>query len=648
MPVIQLELDSKGAISSLQKFDKAIEATERNTETAFGKMRKSVNSMGLAVGVFIASASAAIAAFSLKAASMASSMVEAQGVFDSAFEGMTETAEEWARVLGEAYHLSELKAKESLNTFQLVLRGMGLATDQAGKMSFALTKVAADLGAAFDKDTVDVVNDIRSALAGSTEVMSKYGIVVKQAQIVNEALELGLIRTKGEITETTRAQALFSLIMKKSQPIIGTTAREAEGYAGQLKEAKKNVEDLVTALGARLLPVFTLVLKAFNDWISTGDRMNKIIDYTIEAARFLINGVLGIELVFKAAIVVIAKFTQGVSELLQPFGVLIDAFNYLTGAEGNPIYDMKVAVDNFVASSVEGFGNTVEKIEAMNLAFDRAKTKIEEVEEAVAAIDTTTAAVKGTTEAVKRTGEAVDAVKEKHFDFSNQATDQLKLVNSEWANTAQVVNEAKAAVTEVDTGVVKVKTDVDLATQSMNNFKASADTAAIATGKVADAASRVASATGGSNKSGKTHKMGSAPAMTAEEMARYISKTPAGRGDHYFSDYDKGSSGIFGGSKTYDKLDKIRLQKEAALKDLYDRRKASAAAGGGTGASDVETPFGGRGAGNVNFADGSSFGSIGSFGKSKRSTIINNFNQQISVSDIQKVTSQQTIIEDRA
>jgi len=419
MPVIQLELDSKGAISSLQKFDKAIEATERNTETAFGKMRKSVNSMGLAVGVFIASASAAIAAFSLKAASMASSMVEAQGVFDSAFEGMTETAEEWARVLGEAYHLSELKAKESLNTFQLVLRGMGLATDQAGKMSFALTKVAADLGAAFDKDTVDVVNDIRSALAGSTEVMSKYGIVVKQAQIVNEALELGLIRTKGEITETTRAQALFSLIMKKSQPIIGTTAREAEGYAGQLKEAKKNVEDLVTALGARLLPVFTLVLKAFNDWISTGDRMNKIIDYTIEAARFLINGVLGIELVFKAAIVVIAKFTQGVSELLQPFGVLIDAFNYLTGAEGNPIHDMKVAVDNFVAASVEGFGNTVEKIEAMNLAFDRAKTKIEEVKEAVVKEDVANKAAKesgfqwATTmeEGAKKAKPAVDDIK---------------------------------------------------------------------------------------------------------------------------------------------------------------------------------------------------------------------------------------------
>ncbi len=535
MPVIQLELDSTGAISSLQKFDRAVDATEKNTETAFSKMRGAVNRAGPAITASLAVAGAAIAAFSLKAATMASSMAETQGVFDEAFKGMTATAEQWATELGESYHLSELVAKQSLNTFQLVLSGMGVATKKAGEMSNALVRVGADLGAAFDAETADVVRDIRSALSGSTEAMDKYGVVVRSAEIAQKALSMKLAGTKAELTQAHKAQATYALILEKSAIVMGTTAREAKGYAGQLKEAKKNIGDLTVAIGQRLIPAFTEVLTLFNEWISTGDRMNTIVDYTIEAVRFLVNGFFGLELVLKSVVVIISDLTNKLIQLATPMKWVLDAFMAVNFIDANPIAELQQAVEDFALSARENVGTTIEKIEAFNLSMDRAKTKTEEVTEAV----------------------------EKQAVVATPAIEQV---------TAEVKEALIPAEVQLKEEVEKVTAATTASTAALQGQAAAATQVAAATAAISQAEAR----SPGNDK--RKISMGSAPAMSQEEMDYFVRMTPTGRGDHY---WDKGNPmGPMGGGNGYhDNLDKIHSEKEQAWGHIQAARESGNAPG---------------------------------------------------------------------
>ena len=367
--------------------------------------------------------------FALKSVSMASSVVEAQGVFDQAFAGMTDTAEVWAKELGESYHLTELAAKQSLSTFQLVLTGMNISTAKAAEMSNALVRVGADLGAAFDRSTADVVNDIRGALSGSMETMDKYGVVIRAAQVEQKALEMGLGDLEGNITQADKATATYALILEKTSAITGTTARESEGYAGQLKEAQKNIGNLTAALGEKLLPVFTKVLKAFNDWISTGDNMNTIVDYAIEGVRALGNGYFGLELVFKGTIVVIAKVIEGFTKLATPMIWMLEAlaaFGLGNEKSLQSLKDLQKGAVDFTASAVEGFEVTVERIESFNASMDRSKSTAEDQTRAVVAGQKDNeAAIDATTDALDEQGDAAKEAADKAVNAAKEAEDGM-------------------------------------------------------------------------------------------------------------------------------------------------------------------------------------------------------------------------------
>jgi len=439
MPVVQLDLDSRDAVSGLNKYDRAVDSSGRKTDSAFAKMRTSVNNFGAAAVAGLAIAGAAVSAFAVKSVTMASSLIEAQGVFDQAFAGMTDTAETWAKELGESYHLTETAAKKSLSTFQLVLTGMGKTTAEAAKMSNQLVRVGADLGAAFDRSTAEVVNDIRSALSGSMETMDKYGIVMRQSVIDAKALEMGLAATKAEITQADRATATYNLILEKSATLTGTTAREAEGYAGQLKEAQKNISNLTTAIGTKLLPVFTKALKAFNEWITEGDRMNTIVNTTIEVIRFLMNAYLGLELALKAVIVVVASLVEGFVRLAKPLTVILDGLVAIGAIDSNPMRELEAATKSFTESAKDGVFNTLNKIAELNEALDNTKTKTEEVGETMkGSFDTATDAVEKAATSVE---EEVKPAEEKLKVAVDEVTEAVAA--SGRAFEAQAVSAAK-------------------------------------------------------------------------------------------------------------------------------------------------------------------------------------------------------------
>lgn len=459
MPVIQLELDSRGAVTSLQKFDRAVDKTANNTDSSFGRMKKSVSNVAAGIATIAVAMGAAAAAFSLKAVSMASSMVETQGVFDQAFKGMTDQAEAYAEHLGAAYHLTDLEAKKSLNTIQLVLTGMGKGTQEAMEMSNNLVKVGADIGAAFDTATADVVRDIRSAISGSTETMDKYGVVVRQAEINQKALSMGLANTKAEITQADKATATYNLILEKTKAITGTTAREAEGYAGQLKEAKKIVGNLTVAIGEQLLPIFTRGIKAFNDWAKANDVVSKAGLWTVKVIHFIhdgLNGLILLPYAINAAMATMFDFMiAGLIKIMTPLNLLAEGLVKLGAIENNPFVTLRAGVTDYKSAMTEAFDKQHEKVLATSASYDRLEADLQRQVDAhratkAAGVDSNNAienSVRSTTGAVEEADDGMYGYKTALELAGETGTQEMDSVTE---STKELISVTGGAIGEVE------------------------------------------------------------------------------------------------------------------------------------------------------------------------------------------------------
>lgn len=467
MPVIQLELDSNGAISSLQKFDNAVDQTEVKTDTAFSKIRGGVVAFAKVAAVALAAAGAAIVAFGLKALDAASRMEEAQNKYNVVFDGMIEKSNEWTSELRKNYALSELAAKTYLSGMKAVLDGTRMETQAAGELSNQLVKTALDLASFHDKAPEDAVRAMTSAVTGEYEAMKQFGIVLKKSEITQEAMRLNTLKTKDAVTDAMMAQAAYSLILQKSGKAVGDTIRSQESYAFQLKQTKSLFEDLKVALGQKLLPIATKWLTVMNDWIVKNDAINRAVNATIEVVRFLDNGIRGLMLVAKGATIVLAGgfhlIASAVSSVLSPMRLLLDGMVKLGVIDTNPLRDMVSFTGDFLQAQIDGFKVTWEGIERSNQMYDALKNKVventTEVKNQTVAQTAATTAVEETTESLTEAATAADIVAEAALKASTEvamvkpAEDALKTSIDGVTSSA---NQSTAALNAQASAVAKV------------------------------------------------------------------------------------------------------------------------------------------------------------------------------------------------
>jgi len=174
-------------------------------------------------------------------------------------------AEKWAQQLVDSYAMSTREAKQYLSSVQDLLVPMGMASDQAGKMSSKIVKLAADLGSFNNMPTARVMADIQSGLVGNYETMKKYGVVLNATIVQEKALAMGLASTKNELTAGQKAHAAYTLMVEGSKAAIGDMARTQDDYANQMKQIKAHIEDLSASIGTFMIPTLSAWAKALNE-----------------------------------------------------------------------------------------------------------------------------------------------------------------------------------------------------------------------------------------------------------------------------------------------------------------------------------------------------------------------------------------------
>ncbi|MBW1847967.1 MAG: hypothetical protein JRJ27_12680, partial [Deltaproteobacteria bacterium] len=258
------------------QLDRDLKKAKTKVERTAIRMEMAINKISFArVGVAVMAFAAAYAYGMKKAIDAASDLQEVQGKFDVVFKAHKEQAEDMAKVLVDSYAMSTREAKQYLSSIQDLLVPMGMAADKALLMSNKVVQLAADLGSFNNLPTATVMLDIQSALVGNFETMKKYGVILNETVIKQEALNMGLWDGKGMVDANTKAQIAYKLMIKGSAAAIGDQQRTMGSYANQMKKLRAQIEITAATIGKELLPVVTEWVKQVNLMIEQNPQLIK-------------------------------------------------------------------------------------------------------------------------------------------------------------------------------------------------------------------------------------------------------------------------------------------------------------------------------------------------------------------------------------
>lgn len=243
-----------------------LKATDK-TKGVFGKLGGSLADLGKTAikgaAVGLAAVGTAAVAFGIKAvmagADAEEMMSKLEATFGEASEGMISNLDDFAAATGR----SRFELRGAATDMGAVLKALGATDEQASSMSASMTMLATDLGAFNNLPTEDVAHKIQSALTGEFESLKSLGVVINQAKLNQELLNMGIEGGTAAATDYQKALAIQNIIMAQTADAQGSAARESGSFTGQMVAVKAAISDATTEIGMKLLPVLTPLITKF-------------------------------------------------------------------------------------------------------------------------------------------------------------------------------------------------------------------------------------------------------------------------------------------------------------------------------------------------------------------------------------------------
>lgn len=295
---------------------------------------KSFGGLVVAAGGGTAAAVASMLAPLLSAGSRAE---ELQSKFDAVFGDSSEEIKKWSNEYADAVGRSQNQMMEMLGSNQDLLVPMGIDEQKAQRMSKTLAALAIDLASFNNKADADVANDLSAAITGSGEVMKKYGVILNEAAVNQELLASGM--NPKSATEAQKAMARYNLILRSTKSAQGDAMRTGQSFANQMKRMRAIFEDIASALGGSVMPMFANVASVVNNvaaemrgFIEGNDELIQKVMKVIAiggAAAGILSGIglaiMGAGVAIVPAITAVTGIVAAVTALFGPVGIAIAA-----------------------------------------------------------------------------------------------------------------------------------------------------------------------------------------------------------------------------------------------------------------------------------------------------------------------------------
>jgi len=190
----------------------------------------------------------------------ASDVEQMSSKFSIVFGDLSEEVTGWSEEVADVMSRSKYDIQEYAVSFQDLLKPMGFMADEAKELSKDLTTLGIDVASLNHKSDVDVMRDFQGALTGSSETVKKYGIIINDATIKQEAERMGIKRSVRELTELEKVRIKYNILVNSTTDAHGNAELTAHELANEFKNLQGSLKELSKELGEELMPMATDVV----------------------------------------------------------------------------------------------------------------------------------------------------------------------------------------------------------------------------------------------------------------------------------------------------------------------------------------------------------------------------------------------------
>jgi len=202
----------------------------------------------------------------------ASAVEEQSSMFEAVFKKSSKGAEDWANNQAEILGRSRFDLMGYMAQFQDTFVPLGFARDQGAKLSKTMTKLAVDLSSFKNIPVAEAVESMTSAMVGNHEAVRKFGIVITQASLKQELMNLGVSGGIKAATEQQKVMARLNIILRSTTDAQGDAARTSDSFENTWRNMTAAISDLSTAIGKNLMPMLQPYIKAIADLIRLNEK----------------------------------------------------------------------------------------------------------------------------------------------------------------------------------------------------------------------------------------------------------------------------------------------------------------------------------------------------------------------------------------
>ena len=224
-------------------------------------------------------------------------MTESIHLYNVAMGEFAESTVVGINALSQISGLDNTKLLDTVGSYNLLARSMGVANENAVTLSTNTTKLAIDLSALTNRSIQKVSEDLRSGLIGQAKTMYKYGIDVTEASIKQEALNRGITKSVRHMTQAEKMTLRYAVMIKQASLSHGDFAHTIETPANQLRIFSERILTLGRTIGSVFIPMISKVLPYLNAMAQVLTRifgtLAKLVGYTKPIVENMQNGFSG-------------------------------------------------------------------------------------------------------------------------------------------------------------------------------------------------------------------------------------------------------------------------------------------------------------------------------------------------------------------
>ena len=263
----------KSTLKNQKNFNDTIQilgTTMNKVEAKFAGMLTAVIAFGNKAIGFIESAAAEAEALNLFVVSLGKNAQKGQ---------------KWIKEFSEALYLDPVQVMQYMGSFNSLIEGLGVGSDNAYKMSKNLTQLVYDLSSFKNITIQSAYEKLMSGISGELEPLRNVGVAMSEATLQTLAYELGIEKLVRNMTEAEKAQLRYIQIMRSSKEWQTDMGRTLIQPANALRVMRQQFTLLGRAIGKVFIPLLMEAMPyviAFTQIVTAlAERIAKLFGYEI-------------------------------------------------------------------------------------------------------------------------------------------------------------------------------------------------------------------------------------------------------------------------------------------------------------------------------------------------------------------------------